>query len=125
MPILGDFATKYHQFAAELGVPMDDLYQALVDTAENTVRSKSLDSYKAQSSFASATGLVKRYERLVPFNKLLDITCSLVGRQNTAWKTFGYIPTDWDDPSGSTGLETREASRAFEVCTYPAPVACR
>jgi hypothetical protein len=38
MPILGDFAVKYHQFAKELGVPMDDLYQALVDTAENTVR---------------------------------------------------------------------------------------
>jgi hypothetical protein len=38
MPILGDFAVKYHQFASELGVNMDDLYQALVDTAENTVR---------------------------------------------------------------------------------------
>lgn len=37
-----------------------------------------------------------------------------VGRQNTAWKTFGYIPTDWVDPSGSTGLPTREASRALE-----------
>jgi putative alpha-1,2-mannosidase len=38
----------------------------------------------------------------------------IVGRQNTAWKTFGYIPTDWVDPSGSTGLPTREASRALE-----------
>jgi len=38
MPILGDFAVKYATHAAELGVPMNDLYQALVDTAENTVR---------------------------------------------------------------------------------------
>ncbi|EJD44905.1 hypothetical protein AURDEDRAFT_88026 [Auricularia subglabra TFB-10046 SS5] len=37
-----------------------------------------------------------------------------VGRQNTAWKQFGYIPTDWKDPTGSTGLATREASRALE-----------
>ena len=37
MPILGDFAVKYGQFAGDLGVPTDDLYQALVDTAENTV----------------------------------------------------------------------------------------
>lgn len=37
MPILGDFAVKYHTRAQELGVPLDDLYQALVDTAENTV----------------------------------------------------------------------------------------
>ena len=36
MPILGDFAVKYASFADQLGVPMDDLYQALVDTAENT-----------------------------------------------------------------------------------------
>ncbi|KAJ7705451.1 glycosyl hydrolase family 92-domain-containing protein [Mycena rosella] len=76
---LGDFATKYGSRASELGVPIDDLYQALVDTAENTPP----DWYT-------------------------------VGRQNTAWKTFGYIPTDWVDPSGATGLPTREASRAFE-----------
>lgn len=37
MRILGDFAVKYGSVAAELGVPADDLYQALVDTAENTV----------------------------------------------------------------------------------------
>ena len=37
MPILGDFAVKYASFVDQLGVPMDDLYQALVDTAENTV----------------------------------------------------------------------------------------
>ncbi|KAF8994041.1 glycosyl hydrolase family 92-domain-containing protein [Cyathus striatus] len=79
MPILGDFAVKYGSHASELGVPTDDLYQALVDTAENTPP----DWYR-------------------------------VGRQNTAWKTFGYIPTDWTDPSGSTGLPTREASRAYE-----------
>ncbi|KAF8201195.1 glycosyl hydrolase family 92-domain-containing protein [Mycena galopus ATCC 62051] len=76
---LGDFAVKYGSHAAELGVPIDDLYQALVDTAENTPP----DWYT-------------------------------VGRQNTAWKTFGYIPTDWVDPSGATGLPTREASRAWE-----------
>ncbi|EJD08450.1 uncharacterized protein FOMMEDRAFT_101848 [Fomitiporia mediterranea MF3/22] len=79
MPILGDFAVKYNTRASELGVPTDDLYQALVDTAENTPP----DWY-------------------------------MVGRQNTAWKTFGYIPTDWTDPSGSTGLPTREVSRALE-----------
>ncbi|KAH9475893.1 putative secreted glycosidase [Psilocybe cubensis] len=79
MPILGDFAVKYGGRASQLGVPINDLYQALVDTAENTPP----DWYT-------------------------------VGRQNTAWKTFGYIPTDWVDPSGSTGLPTREASRAFE-----------
>ncbi|THU85126.1 hypothetical protein K435DRAFT_764443 [Dendrothele bispora CBS 962.96] len=79
MPILGDFAVKYGSRGGELGVPTDDLYQALVDTAENT-----------------------------PPDWLT------VGRQNTAWKTFGYIPTDWVDPSGSTGLATREASRAYE-----------
>lgn len=37
MPILGDFAAKYGARAQELGVPTNDLYQALVDTAENTV----------------------------------------------------------------------------------------
>lgn len=37
MPILGDFAVKYGEHAEKLGVPMNDLYQALVDTAENTV----------------------------------------------------------------------------------------
>ena len=37
MPILGDFAVKYADHAQELGVPTNDLYQALVDTAENTV----------------------------------------------------------------------------------------
>ncbi|RDB26624.1 hypothetical protein Hypma_005541 [Hypsizygus marmoreus] len=79
MPILGDFAAKYGARSGELGVPGDDLYQALVDTAENTPP----DWYR-------------------------------VGRQNTAWKTFGYIPTAWTDPSGSTGLPTREASRAYE-----------
>ncbi|KAF9479830.1 hypothetical protein BDN70DRAFT_806378 [Pholiota conissans] len=79
MPILGDFAVKYSAHASTLGVPTNDLYQALVDTAENTPP----DWY-------------------------------MVGRQNTAWKTFGFIPTDWVDPSGSTGLPTREASRALE-----------
>ncbi|KAJ7472327.1 glycosyl hydrolase family 92-domain-containing protein [Mycena galericulata] len=76
---LGDFAVKYGSRAGELGVPIDDLYQALVDTAENT-----------------------------------PLSWLTVGRQNTAWKTFNYIPTDWVDPSGSTGLPTREASRAWE-----------
>lgn len=79
MPILGDFAAKYGLHAAELGVPANDLYQALVDTAENTPP----DWYE-------------------------------VGRQNTAWKMFNYIPTNWVDPSGATGLATREASRTLE-----------
>jgi hypothetical protein len=38
MPILGDFAVKYGSRGQDLGVSTDDLYQALVDTAENTVR---------------------------------------------------------------------------------------
>ena len=38
MPILGHFAATYGSMASELGVPADDLYQALVDTAENTVK---------------------------------------------------------------------------------------
>ncbi|KAH0578989.1 hypothetical protein H2248_003166 [Termitomyces sp. 'cryptogamus'] len=79
MPILGDFAIKYGSRADEIGVPTDDLYQALVDTAENT-----------------------------------PPDWTRVGRQNTAWKMFGYIPTDWVDPSGAVGLPTREASRATE-----------
>jgi len=37
MPILGDFAVKYAKHAAELGVNLIDLWNALVDTAENTV----------------------------------------------------------------------------------------
>lgn len=37
MPIVGDFAVKYASRAQDLGVPIDDLYKALVDTAENTV----------------------------------------------------------------------------------------
>ena len=37
MPILGDWAVKYGAYAQRLGVPRDDLYRALVDTAENTV----------------------------------------------------------------------------------------
>ena len=38
MPILGDFAVKYGERGAQLGVDPKDLWQALVDTAENTVR---------------------------------------------------------------------------------------
>ncbi|KAF8652899.1 hypothetical protein AX16_004087 [Volvariella volvacea WC 439] len=79
MPILGDWAIKYAAYADELGVPANDLYQALVDTAENTPP----DWYR-------------------------------VGRQNTAWRAFGYLPTSWTDPSGSRGLPTREAFRAVE-----------
>ncbi|KZP26864.1 glycoside hydrolase family 92 protein [Athelia psychrophila] len=79
MPIVGDFAVKYGAYAADLGVLIEDLYQALVDTAENTPPNW--------------------YE---------------VGRQNTAWKEFGYIPTNWTDPSGAVGLPTREVSRTLE-----------
>ncbi|THH03301.1 hypothetical protein EW145_g6364 [Phellinidium pouzarii] len=86
MPILGDFAVKYGARGSELGVPVDDLYQALVDTAENT-----------------------------PPNWYMVFCPETVGRQNTAWKMFDYIPTNWTDPSGATGLPTREASRTLEV----------
>lgn len=37
MHIVSDFAVKYSNYGFELGVPMEDLYQSLVDTAENTV----------------------------------------------------------------------------------------
>ncbi|KAJ7835904.1 hypothetical protein B0H14DRAFT_3460987 [Mycena olivaceomarginata] len=40
-----------------------------------------------------------------------------VGHQNTMWEMFGYIPTDWVDPPGPTGLPTWEASRAWEELT--------
>ncbi|CAK5262259.1 unnamed protein product [Mycena citricolor] len=76
---VGDFAVKYGAHASKLGVPADDLFQALLDTAQNTPS----DWYT-------------------------------IGRQNTAWIQFGYIPTDWVDPTGSVGLPTREASRALE-----------
>lgn len=46
MPILGDFAVKYGAYGEQLGVPTDDLYQALVDTAENTPD----DWYEGQST---------------------------------------------------------------------------
>lgn len=52
MPILGDFAVKYSEFASELGVSMDDLYQALVDTAENTVSVTSFYHLPVHSSWS-------------------------------------------------------------------------
>lgn len=39
MPILGDFAVKYASRAHDLGVNIGDLYEALVRTGEDTVRS--------------------------------------------------------------------------------------
>ncbi|KAJ6611177.1 glycosyl hydrolase family 92-domain-containing protein [Mycena sp. CBHHK59/15] len=83
---LGDFAVKYAAHAAELGVPTDDLFQR------------------------SST---RRRTRCVAAAQPPD--WYTIGRQNTAWKQFGYIPTDWVDPSGATGLPTREASRAYEA----------
>jgi hypothetical protein len=59
MPILGDFVVKYGFRAQELGVPTDDLYQALVDTAENTV--SCLPAFRGNAhliDFPSASGLV-------------------------------------------------------------------
>jgi hypothetical protein len=50
---------------------------------------------------------------------LLNALCAVVGRQNTAWTLFDYIPTNWTDPSGAVGLPTREASRTLEVCFSP------
>jgi len=38
MVIVGDFAIKYSKYAEQLDVNLDGLYQALVDTAEKTVR---------------------------------------------------------------------------------------
>ena len=118
MPILGDFAVKYGSRARELGVPADDLYQALVDTAENTVRPRILPPLIPMSKPAHiATRLVHGYVPNRTGTLLVFVTSifTLVGRQNTAWKMFDYIPTDWVDPSGATGLMTREASRTLEV----------
>lgn len=39
---LSDFVVKYGDRSAELGVSTEDLYQALVDTATNTVISRSV-----------------------------------------------------------------------------------
>jgi hypothetical protein len=114
MPILGDFAIKYGALASHFGVPTDDLYQALVDTAENTVRLTvvltSINTNELYFSLQTGTevGIGGSDVRFM-------LTQETVGRQNTAWKMFNYIPTDWVDPSGSTGLPTREASRAYEV----------
>lgn len=58
MPILGDFAVKYAAQAQELGVPTDDLYQALVDTAENTVYVHLYDKYSLLIYTSSASRLV-------------------------------------------------------------------
>ncbi len=117
MPILGDFAVKYSTFANALGISMSDLYQALVDTAENTVCMMFPYVHPSLHIAFVAPRLVERYPimaaRPVGLNSRF-----IVGRQNTAWKMFGYIPTNWVDPSGSTGLETREASRAFEVSVH-------
>ena len=123
MPILGDFAVKYGSRAAELGVPTDDLYQALVDTAENTV--------SPFRTYIFIHGARQLLPCIVPSLLIgMKVCCisfiaqygvfgpnptSIVGRQNTAWKMFDYIPTDWTDPSGATGLPTREASRTLEV----------
>ncbi len=63
MPFLGDFdfAVKYGSRAAELGVVADDLYQALVDTAENTVRDDPLFRIILLiCSFRTAARLVSR-----------------------------------------------------------------
>lgn len=48
MPILGDFAAKYGAVEGgdRLGVPLDDLYRALVDTAENTVSESSVELHQ-------------------------------------------------------------------------------
>ena len=54
MPILGDFAVKYGAHGSELGVPVDDLYQALVDTAENTVRFSTFDWFWEFTDFVRA-----------------------------------------------------------------------
>lgn len=62
MPILGDFAVKYAAQAESLGVDTEDLYQALVDTAENTVRR--LVEYSLPSVTEArllASGLVPRF----------------------------------------------------------------
>ena len=116
MPILGDFAAKYGSFADELGVPMDDLYQALVDSAENTVRYPPLTVIESRPKQQSHSRLIGTWVCLSLLKRLPFLMLGApVGRQNTAWKTFGFIPTGWTDPSGSTGLPTREASRALEV----------
>lgn len=54
MPILGDFAIKFGSRAEELGVPTDDLYQALIDTAENTVCAFSVFDTQVTDCLASS-----------------------------------------------------------------------
>ena len=60
MPILGDFVVKYAEHAAELGVPTDDLYQALVDTAENTVSGTIFLLGISSLSYSRKTGTLVR-----------------------------------------------------------------
>lgn len=68
MPILGDFITKYSKYAGALGVPADDLYQALVDTAENTVcPCLRVSCQSLTSDRQTATELVPRLVLLICF----------------------------------------------------------
>ncbi len=57
MPILGDFAVKYTAHALDLGVSTDDLYQALVDTAENTVSANLYSVHHAHHAHSHLTGI--------------------------------------------------------------------
>ncbi|KIY52134.1 hypothetical protein FISHEDRAFT_35806 [Fistulina hepatica ATCC 64428] len=67
-------------------------------------------------SYAAALGISTSdlYQALVDTAVNTPPNWYRTGRQNTAWIEFGYIPTDWYDPSGSTGLPTREVSRTLE-----------
>lgn len=60
MPIVGDFAIKYASHASSLGVDPEDLWNALVDTAENTVGNRlkkmSLIWFIYSSLFSPRTG---------------------------------------------------------------------
>ena len=81
MPILGDFAVKYSTQAEQLGVPTDDLYQALVDTAENTasVLSRIPDPplTMPRSSFSLLTGTWVRQRNFTERQRTrLTFSCS-------------------------------------------------
>ena len=61
---LSDFVVKYGDRSAELGVPIEDLYQALVDTATNAVISLSV----MKSRHALNCFLARRLELMYVIN---------------------------------------------------------
>lgn len=103
MPILGDFAVKYGAFGEELGVPTDDLYQALVDTAENTV-SLHTDTHLIFKTFLMSRHHSLRIGTLVNRSDTIHIT---VGRSLTMMIHLVVKLADKTRPGSHLGISPR------------------